>query len=439
MDFPDFAGGVSPSRQAIDRRMAQLDVEPLDRAGRTIRVGIVVGLVFLAAFALYGLLAPISSAAVADGEVSVAGDKLVVQPEATGVITRVLVAEGQPVRKGQALVNLDPLRSNAQLAQAESNHAMLLASEARLLAERDGASSIAFPEELTRRTRNPEIAAILTSERELFRRHASMQAADRAATGATLASTRAQQVATQRAQASIEDELGSYRELYAQGFARKTTVRSLERTAARLEADRATGTGAIQQAVLQRGRVVDAQFNDIVTQLVQVRQQLAQAGPALAIARHDAGETIIRSPGDGRVSGVADLGPGMLIGGGKTLMEVVPANGRLWIDAKIKPADVDDVRVGQPATLRFATVNPHGRTAFQGHVVALSPDRVGAGEGAYYRALVALDDVAAARKEGLTLQPGIPVSVNIKTKDRTLFGYLFSPIIDAISRAMREE
>ena len=438
-DPGSFHGGASPSRRAIDRRMRLLDIKPLDHATPIIRVGIGTAIAFLLLFTIYGLLAPISSAAVATGIVSIGGDKMVVQPESAGVISQVLVREGQAVRAGQPLVRLNPLRSGSQLDQAQAHQDSLAAAEARLVAERDGAGTVVFPAELRRRAAEPGVAAILANERAIFRRHVDVNRADRKLIAVQLASARAQRAATARQLDLINDELSSYRDLYDKGFARKTTVRSLERNAAQLQADRATGTGSVDQAVIQQRRTSNEQFMTTVTELGQVREQLAQLRPQLAVARYTAGQDVLRAPADGRVSGVLDLGPGMVIGGGKTLMELVPANRGLLVEARIKPTDVDDIRVGQPATLRFASVNPHGQTSFAGHVTALSPDRIGDGEDAYFRAVVTLDDPSAARKEGLALQPGLPASVNIKTKDRTLFGYLFSPLSDAISRALREE
>lgn len=427
------------TRRFIDRRMRQLDIEPLDRARGTLRAGLWVGGGFLALLLLFAVLAPFSSAAIAPGQIVTEGDPLVVQPIDSGIVTELLVHEGQQVKRGQPLVRLDPLRSDASLSQVQARHDALLARETRLLAERDGARTLIFPAELSERAAEPAVAATLLAERTQLARGRDVRSADRALNRTELTSARAQAVAVTRQQALIGDELASYRELYDQGFARKTTVRALERNAAGLQADRATRQGAVAQARINTGRTVDAQFVDITAQLDQVRQQLAQVAPQLGIARDAAQRGILRAPADGRVSGVAKLGPGTTVGGGKTLMELVPDGAPLVADVSIAAGDIDDVRIGQPATLRFATVNPHGKTAFAGTVTRLSPDRVGDGAASGYRARITLDDPAAARRDGLALSPGIPVSANIKTQDRSLLDYLLSPFIDAMSRAFRSE
>lgn len=169
------------------------------------------------------------------------------------------------------------------------------------------------------------------------------------------------------------------------------------------------------------------------------RAQLLQLTPQVAIARDVASNAVLRAPATGRVSGLQQLGPGTTVAGGRTLMELVATGRPLIIEVQVKPQDIDDVHVGQPATIRFSSVNKHGRTAFPGHVITLSPDRVGGQAGSYYRAQVTFDDPAAARRDGLVVQPGIPVSANIKTQDRSLFEYLFFPLTDAVSRAFRGE
>lgn len=128
----------------------------------------------------------------------------------------------------------------------------------------------------------------------------------------------------------------------------------------------------------------------------------------------------------------------MVIAGGRTLMQIVPTGRPLIVEARVKPADIDDVRLGQEATVRFSTVNQHGKNAFRGHVVTLSPAQITEGGSAFFKAQIALDDPAEARRAGLVLQPGIPASVNIKTKDRSLFSYIFAPFDDAMSRSFRE-
>ncbi len=440
LDFLSLGGGATPlPRAAIERQMRRLDVKPLDHAGRAIKVGVIALAAFLALFIAYAAFAPISAAAIADAEVSVSGDKVVIQPVSGGIVTQVLVREGQRVRAGQPLVRLNGVRSGATLAQAQARRDSLRALEARLLAERDGLSALAFPPDLATRASDPVVAKAMATQARIFAQRASVLGADRATTTQDLAAARARAAASAQQLALISDELRDYRSLYARGFARKTTIRSLERTQAQLTADTLAGRAAVAQAEIAEGRVRDSQGLDLSSQLGGVQEQLAQVTPQLDVSRYAADQDVIRAPAAGRVSGVTPMGSGMVVGSGRTLMEIVPDGRALIIEARVKPQDIDDVRIGQPATIRFATVNPHGKTAFDGRVVTLSPARIDQGGQSFYKAQVVLNDPAEARREGLTLQPGIPASVTIKTRSRTLFNYLTAPLTDAISRSFREE
>jgi len=437
-------GGSGPAasnapRREIDRRMRLLDIQPLDRADRTVRVGLFVGLGFLALIVLFALVAPISSAAIASGQVSVSGDKYSIQPVTGGIVTGVLVREGQLVRAGQPLVRLNGVKSGATLMQAQAERDALRAVETRLIAERDGAGQLIFPSDLATRTSDPVVARAMAGQQAIFARHMAVLAADRANSDEALTAATAQQGAAKRQLQLIEDELRDYRMLYARGFARKTTIRSLERTQAQLQADTAAGLATTNQAQIAARKVRDSQMMDISTQLAETQEKLAQVTPQLDVTRYVADQDTIRAPTTGRVSGLKQLGPGAVVGGGDALMEIVPAGRPLIVDVRVKPADIDTVRVGQRATVRFGTTNPHGQNAFEGTVMTLSPASVTEGDTTYYKAQITLDDPAAVRRAGISLQPGVPASANITTADRTLFEYIFGPLTAAFSRSFREE
>jgi HlyD family type I secretion membrane fusion protein len=441
LDFLPSGGGEALPRRWIDRRMRRLEVRPLDDATRTIRTGLIAAGLFLGLFVVFALLAPISGAAIAEGEVIVAGSRLLVQPEATGIVSEILVREGELVRPGQALVRLNGVRSGARLRQAQARRDALRALEARLVAERDGAKLLLFPADLAARSADPTAAAAMQAQRAIFVRRQPVLAADRTITDARLAAAQAQRQARVRQLALINEELAGVRSLYRRGFARKTTLLALERTAAQLQADVASGEAAITEAEMNRTRTGNGQLVDIVQQLARVQEQLAQADPELDVSRYAADRDLMRSPVVGRIAGIAAVGPGTVVGAGRTLMQIVPVGRALIVEARIRPEDIDDVRVGQQATVRFSSVAPHSRAVFTGRVVTLSATRLSDGQGGrpYFRAQIALDDVPGAAREGVALQPGLPASVHITTQRRTLFDYLFAPFSDAMSRSFREE
>ena len=431
---------VQPVRDQHDRRAVA--PQRLQGGGErllAVRVGLIVGVAFIALIALFAFVAPVSSAAIAPAEVSVSGDKFQIQPVSGGLVTQVLVREGQQVRAGQPLVRLNGVKSGAQLQQAQAERDALRATEARLIAERDGAEALRFPPDLAQRSGDPTAAAAMGGQQAIFQRHMAVLAADRATTEQDVLAARAKHAASSTQLALIQDELRDYRSLYERGFARKTTIRSLERTQAQLTADTAAGNAAAEQAAIAARRIRDSQAMELNNQLAETRGKLAQIDPQLAVSRYAADQDVLRAPTAGRVSGIQSMGPGMVLSPGTSIMEIVPSGRPLIVEARVKPGDIDDVRVGQKATVRFGTVNPHGQTAFVGTVMTLSPASVTVGDQTFYKAQITLDDPRAVRREGLTLQPGLPASVNIKTADRTLFEYIFGPLTAAFSRSFREE
>lgn len=411
----------------------------LDDARPIIRTGVATVALFAALFGGFALLAPISGASVSAGEVMTSGTPAIIQPETGGVVGQIFVSEGQAVKAGQPLLRLNGVRSAAAAQQAQAKRDALRATQARLIAERDGAASISFPADLVARGTDPAVQSAMTGEQAIFARHRAVMDADRRIAQTQQGTAQAQRTAARRQLALIRDELGSVQTLYEKGFARKSQVRALQRAAAQLEAETATGGDEVARSGLQSARLANDQMMQTVAQLSQIEQQLAQTEPALRVTRYDENRDLLRAPVAGHVSGLARVGPGSVLGGGQTVLEVVPSDRTLIVETQIAPSEVDNVRTGLKATLNFTSVHPSGRSTFDGHVIALSPNRIETDKGAHFRALIAVDDAKAIRSAGVAIQPGLPVSVQIKTKDRTLFDYLFSPLIDTMRTGFREE
>lgn len=418
----------------------RLDVQVVDDARPAIRTGLFAAIGFFGVFLIFAMFLPISGAAIAPGQVVTAGDKMMIQPAGSGIVARTLVHEGQLVQAGQPLVQLNGIRSGAQLQQAQARRDSLRALETRLIAERDGAEQLIFPNDLMERGNDPAAAEQMRAQQALFERHRQILLADRGMTDSRLTAATAQRAASERQLALVRQETAAFETLQRRGFASHIKVAEMQRTLAGLEAQLAGSTAEAEQADMQSKRVRDAQLMEIVGQLNDVQSQLAQINPQLDVSRYLADQDLLRSPVTGRVSGLARMGPGAVVGGGQTLMEIVPTAGTLVVEARVRPEDIDDVHEGAEATVHLSSVNPHGRSSFTAHVITLSPTRIDDGKGGgYYRAQVAIDDPAQLREAGVTLQPGLPASVNITTARRTLLDYLMSPLTDAFSRAFREE
>lgn len=431
------SGGAEPGGKAFTI-WEPSKPRPLDDARHIIRTGLLVAGLFFGALLAFAVLAPISGAAVAPGEVTTSGDRILIQPAAGGVVTQLLVSEGQRVKAGQPLVRLNGVRSAAAFEQTEARRDALLARQARLIAQRDDAASITYPAPLIARRDRQGVASAIATEEAVFRRHREIRNAERGMAAADSDAAVATRTGAQRQLALIRDELAVMRGLYEKGYARRTQVRALERAAAELETQMVTGGAGIAKTRLEQARLGESQMVQVVSELGQVEAQLAQLGPALRVNRYDASLAELRTPVSGRVSGVAAVGQGTVVGAGATLMQIVPDQRALIVEVRIKPEDIDDVRIGQLAKLRFTSVNPRTHGSVDGRVTTLSPAPISERSGQYYRAQIVVSDAMALADQGVRLQPGLPVSATVETKARTLAGYLLTPLNDAFARAFRE-
>lgn len=412
----------------------------LDDARGPVRIGLIALVLFFGAFLIWAAVAPLSAAAVAPGVVTVAGDRQTIQPPAGGVITEVLVREGQTVRAGQMLVRLNGIASGARYDQSDARRVGLQAAQARLIAERDDLDQIAFPEALLVRQNERVAAQAIRNQQALFERRKAVFDAERRIASAQLGSGAAQADGARAQLALIQDELADIEGLYRRGYAPLSRVRALQRAAVDLRTEVAA-TGAVEaEAGLTGLRQEAERAGQTVEQLRVVQDQLAQVDPEIRITGQNAERDLLRAPFAGKVVGLAALGPGSVLSPGQSVMDVLPDGRALLVEARVRPQDVDDVQVGATATVRLPSVNPHGRSSFDGVVTVLSADRLTPAEGGqpYYLALISLDPAALKAAE-VELRPGLPATVNITTERRTFFDYLFRPLGDALSGAMREE
>lgn len=314
LDFLHLGGGGGGGaraflpRRLIERRMGQLDIRLLDHADGTVRWGIIAAAGVLLVFTLFAAFAPISGAAIASAVVQVTGDTFSIQPAGSGIVTQVLVREGQAVKQGQPLVRMNGVRSGAALRQAQARHDALRALEARLIAERDGAVAMTFPADLAGRGFDPVAARAMATQQAIFAQHAAILGADRGAGDEQLVAARTRAEASKRQLSLIQEQLADYRLLYRRGFARLTTIRDLERQEAGLVADVADSGAMLAQTQIARDRLRAAQAMETSSQLGQVQEQLAQVTPQLGVSRYFADQDQLRSPAAGRVSGVVSMG-----------------------------------------------------------------------------------------------------------------------------------
>ena len=245
----------------------------------------------------------------------------------------------------------------------------------------------------------------------------------------------------------IDDELTSALALLKRGLTDKPRVLELQRRRAELEGDmsdyRASIAGARQRAEETQLRMAELQattVSDVVEQLRDARSVAYEMAQKVAAAEDVLRRTEIRSPIDGVVVGLKVHTLGGVVAAGEPLLEIVPSGGELNIQASIDPLDIDQVKVGMPATVRLSALNRRNQAEIDADVVTVSADRLTdpATGFAYYLARVALRPGSPGLGT-VTMQPGMSAEVMIRTGARTPWEYLSEPIVRAMRRSLREK
>ncbi|HEX7053984.1 MAG TPA: HlyD family type I secretion periplasmic adaptor subunit [Burkholderiales bacterium] len=403
------------------------------------------------ALGAWGALAPLTGAIVAPAVVKVDLNRKVVQHQEGGIVREIFVRDGDHVQAGQELIRLDDVRIDAQLDLLRTQLDAELAKAARLEAERAYAARPAFPKSLLKRRQDPKIAELLARESNLFR--ARREALDTqiavlhrqiAETSAEEKALSAQLAAEERALRLQKEELAANRRLLEQGYVQKTRILTLERAVAEYEArfgeHQAQASQARQRATELELRILSLRneyAQSAADELKEATARMFDLEERIRPSKDAAERQRITAPISGEIVGLRVFTPGSVIGPRDVLMEIVPAEEDLIVEARIRPEDINYVRKGSPAEIRLTAYKQRTTPLVDGTVSYVSGDRLVDDEtrAAYYSVHIAVDRVSL---RGLEMQAGMPAEVYMRTDSRTVFDYLFAPVTEYLRRAMRE-
>lgn len=406
---------------------------------------------------LWSVVAPIDGAVIAPGQVTVESNRKTVQHLEGGVVSEIMVRENQLVEAGEILVRLDDTVTRANLTRVDSQLAELYSRRARLVAMRDGKDVMTAPVGNPEVLRSAVFRSMLEGQRNLFqaRRATLNRQISLLNERITQQNERIVGLTAQRASIGaqlnlIEDELQSVRELYKKGFAPLTRLRALERESERLSGQRGSMTASlaeadsmIAEAELEIERLKDSAREETIAELREVELSIAELEEMRVTAGDAFERTQIRAPQAGRVIGLSIHTIGGVIGAGEAMMDIVPDGDKLEIAARVSPKDVEKVRAGQTATIRFSSFSARMTPQAEGVVRSVSADSlVDQLTGApYYLVLIDLPDASILSDvlRGEVLVPGMPTEAFIKTGKQPAISYLLRPLTDAMARSFRED
>jgi HlyD family secretion protein len=426
---------------------------------RSIRLHLIIGLSLVGVLAgglgTWASTQEISGALIAPGQIVVESNVKKVQHPTGGVVGELLARDGDVVKAGQILVRLDDTVTKANLAIVTKNLDAALARAARLEAEQRGADKIKFPPQLTERASDPDVAAVIASESKLFdvrvngRTGQKAQLRERVTQlNEEIAGLTAQENAKSQEIALVEKELAGVRDLYDKHLVQISRLTTLERDAARLNgeraqyiASRAQAKGKITETELQIIQIDKDMVSEVSKDLRETNDKIGEYIERKVTAEDQLRRVDIRAPQDGIVEQSTVHTVGGVVTAGDTIMIVVPQTDDLQVEAKVNPADIDKLQVGQKTLLRLSAFNQRTTPELNGVVSRVSPDvtteqRTGQ---SYYTIRVSMPPEEIARLGEVKLIPGMPVEAFVQTGDRTMLSYLMKPLHDQLMRAFREK
>jgi HlyD family type I secretion membrane fusion protein len=429
----------------------------LDRAAdprRIVRAGLAAIALGCTAFGVWAAYAPLSGAVIAPGFVKIDLNRKLVQHQEGGIVRAVKVRDGDRVQAGQELVVLDDVRIDAQLdllrTQLDAEHA----KAARLEAERAVSSAPQFPKGLLLRKSEAKIAELLARETTLFRARREALDSQVAVLRRQIRETSeeadalAQQLKAEAEALELQkEELTLNEKLLSQGYVQKPRLLALQRGVAEYEARhgerRAEVSKARQRASELELRILtmrNAYVQTAADELKEASARIFDLEERIRPSRDAAERQKITAPIAGEVVGLRVFNSGSVIGPREILMEIVPEEKRLIVEARIRPEDINYVRSGSPADVRLTAYPSRTTPLVHGAVAYVSGDRMVEQQTgtAYYVVHIDVPEAALAQAGNLRLQAGMPAEIFIRTGNRSAIDYLLAPVTSYLRRAMRE-
>jgi HlyD family type I secretion membrane fusion protein len=371
-----------------------------------------------------------------------------------GVIREILVRDGDVVEAGQVLLRLDGASIRAALASLQPMLTTNEAQKGRLRAEREGLDVILFSEDLVAEAeRDVATAQILAGQQRVFETRRNALLGEKALNANRLAQSRQrleglqrQLEVKQREMALMGKEWADQRTLFSKGYTTRRQVADAQRTVQRLESEYADLYSKVEETkvLVERYELEDSQIHknfveQVENELYKSEQESYQLLERMRAIQDQYTRLDVRAPVSGVVVNMVAHTVGGVVAPGSLILDIVPRNDKLMIEAQVRPSDVDGVKADLAADVRFPAFDGTEIPRLNGMVTTVSADRlIGSGGIAYFLVRVQVDESELARLGGRTLIPGMPAEVLINKSERTLLNYLLAPLLHGVWTAFRE-
>ncbi len=408
----------------------------------------------LGVFGSWAAMSDLNGAVIAHATIVAESYSKRVQHQEGGIVSRILVKDGDRVTEGQALVVLDPTDAKAELGIIQSSLDELLVKKTRLEAQRDGSGELNLPEDIVAKKDDAKLSAmisgqlkLLQSTRESLKGKQEQLKQQVAQLEEQISGIDAQSVAKKSQVKLIVEELTGLKKLQDKGLVPKSRILSVEREKARLDGEdgelRASKAGAqnrIGEVELRALQLSEDIRTEALTELRDAEAKISELQQRRTALSSRLARTTINSPITGTIYQLAVHTEGGVIGAGETLMFIVPEGDDLVLQAQVSPNDITQVQTGQAAQVRFPSFNARTTPEIFATVqqVAADTSRPDANTQPFYAVRLIISATELAKLGDNKLKPGMNAEAFIQTKARSPMSYLLKPLIDQFARAMRE-
>ncbi|TAU55582.1 HlyD family type I secretion periplasmic adaptor subunit [Rhizobium leguminosarum] len=405
-------------------------------------------------FAVWAGNTTLATAVVAPGTLVVDGNIKPVQHPSGGIVTEILVREGQVVHSDEVLIRLDATAAKMNYGILKAAINQLYARKARLFAESTGLQDIVVPSELALRIAPDKIDGVMESERRIFQSRRDAREGQRQQLGEQITQYQEQIKGLETQQAAkaqeirlIDKELEGTRRLYNQGLVSLNRLNSLDRSEARIQgengqlvASAASAKARISEIKIQLLQIDQDLRSQVETEQRDVQSRLDELTEKEVTARDQLNRVEIRAPTAGTIHDLNIHSVGAVVTPAETLLQIVPSQSKLVVSVKLAPSMIDQVAVGQSAFLKFTAFDRNTTPDLIGQVVRVSADLEmdPKANTAFYKCDIAISADEVAKLRELKLLPGMPVESFIRGNDRSVASYFTKPIRDHMARVFVE-
>ncbi|WP_161140790.1 HlyD family type I secretion periplasmic adaptor subunit [Propylenella binzhouense] len=415
---------------------------------------------FFGGFGTWAATMPIAGAAVAQGIVSPDTNSKSIQHLEGGIVRSIEVKDGMAVSAGDVLAVLDDTKARSTLQQQQIEYRAAVARQARLDAEwrnlhGDENATPEFPAALLDEAeRSPAIKEIVEAEQRQFETRKKTLESSIAVLKQTIEQYKAeiaalttQVAAIDRSKELAKKEIALIDDLRSRGLEKYSRLidmqqaeADLDQKKASIEAQIASKTQQIESAKLQIAASTITRLDEVTSDIVSTRSAKQEAAEKVASSQDVLNRTVIRSPVDGTILNLQLHTIGGVIEPGQTVMDIVPKDDELIIDARVNPNDIDAVHEGQTARLQLLAYPSREMPMFEGSVETVSASVLvdSATDETYYLAKIKVPPSALDKLGKVSMVPGMSVQALIVTGERTFFDYLIEPVLKSASKSFRE-